>query len=367
MLKVLHIISGDLWAGAEVQAFTLMNSLRSDCDLMAVVMNEGKLAQELKEAGISTVVINESENSSLGIVLTLRNILRTYRPDVIHTHRQKENVLGSLANLISERSVSVRTVHGASEFEFHGFRKVKSKIDDLVGRYLQSGIIAVSASLKEELAERFDLNKIVVIPNGIDSSLLSQRASYIALSEDHSDYCHVGLIGRLEPVKRVDIFLQIANAMRCDQPAGKSLMFHVIGDGSLRGQLENEAKKLNLSDRVLFHGHRNDIASCILSLDVLVMCSDHEGSPMTALEALALGKPIVAHEVGGLIDMLESYPEFLVKDQSVTAFRKALLLTLTSPKLLSVRLPRMFTAKSNSEKILNFYKKLLTQSRGLTS
>lgn len=359
MLKVLHIISGDLWAGAEVQAFNLLNALRSQCDLRVVLMNEGRLAQELKAVGVATHVIDESQHSAFGILLVLRKKIRAYLPDVIHTHRQKENVLGSLANLFASRSVCVRTVHGSNEFEPRGLKKIQGKIDDLVGRYLQDGIIAVSGGLHDELADRFGPGKVVVIPNGIDASLLNQNANRVSFINDHDKSWHIGLVGRLEPVKRVDLFLQIAKAMLDDLPSKKPLMFHIIGDGSLKAQLEEEAKKMNLDGRVYFHGHRNDVASCILSLDALVMCSDHEGSPMTGLEALALGKPIVAHKVGGLIDMLEPYPEFLVNEQSATAFREALLLLLESPEPISVRLPEMFTAKSNAEKTLSFYKNLL--------
>lgn len=361
MVKVLHIISGDLWAGAEVQAFNLLNALRPHCDLMVVLMNEGRLARELRAAGIATQVIDESRNSSFKIVLTLRKILKAYRPDVIHTHRQKENVLGSLANLLAGRNVCVRTLHGSSEFELQGLKKFQSKIDDFVGRYFQHGIIAVSRAMYKELTERFGSGKVAVIPNGIDARLLTQSAKRIALSQDHDAYWHIGLIGRLEPVKRGDLFLAIAKSMLDDRPAEKSLMFHIIGDGSLKAQLEKEAQKLNLDGRICFHGYRNDIASCIVSLDALVMCSDHEGSPMTVLEALALGKPVIAHGVGGLTDMLENYPDFLVTEQSVPAFRRALLLTLASSESMSIQLPEMFTAKSNGEKTLRFYKRLLAR------
>ena len=355
----MHIVSGDLWAGAEVQAYTLISALSTHCDIKVVLMNPGRLERELKKVGISTEVIDESQHSSLGIVFQLKRLMKAYNPDVIHTHRQKENVLGSLANRLTNRAVCVRTVHGASEFELRGIKQLKSKIDDWVGFHWQEGAIAVSDVLLADLNKRYGQDKTVVIPNGIDSQRLKDNAQTIELIENHSSYQHIGLIGRLEPVKRVDIFLNIAKAMLEDQPGAKPLMFHVIGDGSLKTPLEKKSQEMNLDERVVFHGHRDDIASCIQSLDALVMCSDHEGSPMTALEALALGKPMVAHKVGGLVDMLAKYPECLVTEQTHGAFRDALLYVLDKRNPLQISLPEIFTAKNNADSTLQFYTNIL--------
>ena len=362
MLKVMHIVSGDLWAGAEVQAYTLISALSSHCDLKVVLMNPGRLERELKKVGISTEVIDESQHSSLGIVFQLKRLMKAYNPDVIHTHRQKENVLGSLANRLTSKAASVRTVHGASEFQLRGIKQLKHRIDDWVGRYWQQGAIAVSDVLLADLNKRYGPGKTVVIPNGIDAQRLKDNAQTIALIENHSSYQHIGLIGRLEPVKRVDIFLNIAKAMLEDQPGAKPLMFHVIGDGSLKTPLEKKSQEMNLDERVVFHGHRDDIASCIQSLDALVLCSDHEGSPMTALEALALGKPMVAHRVGGLVEMLADYPECLVAEQSPEAFRQALYTVLRNQSRVIISLAERFEAHYNAMSTLEVYQSLASRS-----
>jgi glycosyltransferase involved in cell wall biosynthesis len=104
-------------------------------------------------------------------------------------------------------------------------------------------------------------------------------------------------------VKRVDLFLEAAALLLNEFPS-RNWMFHVFGDGPLRASLETRAAFLRIGDKVVFHGHKQDVLTDMSGLHSLVICSDHEGLPMTALEAIALGVPIVAHAVGGLSEQL---------------------------------------------------------------
>jgi L-malate glycosyltransferase len=116
-IEVLHIASGDRWAGAEVQLWTLVRHLnrREDTRARVVLLNEGETAERLREAGVAVDILDESRLNGLQILLGLRRLIRLHRPDVIHTHRQKENIIGSFANATTLRVPCVRTVHGAPE------------------------------------------------------------------------------------------------------------------------------------------------------------------------------------------------------------------------------------------------------------
>ena len=115
-INVLHIASGDLWAGAEVQLFTLAKALnnRKDIDISVVLLNHGMLEQKLLNEGIDVNVLDESTLNGFQILLQLIYIVREIKPDVIHTHRVKENVLGSVAALFNNIP-TIRTQHGAPE------------------------------------------------------------------------------------------------------------------------------------------------------------------------------------------------------------------------------------------------------------
>lgn len=114
MLHICHIISGDLWAGAEVMAFQLLKGLMvySDLDLFAIVLNNERLAEAIKELGIRVKVVDESRISFYNILLTIRKIFRKHPPDIIHSHRYKENILSYLSSSFIPGVKLISTQHG---------------------------------------------------------------------------------------------------------------------------------------------------------------------------------------------------------------------------------------------------------------
>jgi L-malate glycosyltransferase len=208
---------------------------------------------------------------------------------------------------------AIRTAHGASERAPRGVKArlrhaVISSLDNWCARHAQSRVIAVSRELGARLAEDFPPEHVVVVENGVDVSAVAAQVAPVDFRKDEPDATHVGIVGRLVPVKRVDLFLHSAALLVREEPRRK-WRFHVFGDGPLRADLTRLAAELELEPVARFHGHRSDIVACMAALDVLVMCSDHEGLPMTALEAGVLGVPLVAHAVGGLLDIV---PESLL-------------------------------------------------------
>lgn len=353
-LRVLHVISGDLWAGAEVQAYTLLSQLHSHCHLKVILMNPGRLHEECRALGIDVDVFDENQFNGLQLVRRLYQAICAFRPDIIHTHRQKENILGTLAGRLAGCKCSVRTSHGAPEFESKGVRKLRVKLDQWIGRHWQATVIAVSDDLAKQLERIYPTHHIAVIHNGINESLLAAQAGP---SPFEAGLLHIGIIGRLEPVKRVDLFLE-AIPLILNKAAASDFRFHVIGDGKRRAELEAKAQALGIRDHVTFHGHRSDIPSCLAGLDVLVMCSDHEGTPMVALESLALGTPVVAHNVGGLTEILSGQPALLVDDHSAQGYANAVTAVVPSLGRLSVALEKRYTARQNAEATLALYQRL---------
>ncbi len=358
-LRVMHIISGDLWAGAEVQAFTLLQQLHAKVDLHVIIMNQGELSQRLQSLNIPVTLVLESQRNGLTIIRDMTHLMRQFKPDVLHTHRRKENIFGNIANcfaaiFMGKYTKSVRTSHGAPELAHIRKQRIQLWLDNWVGRYLQHAVIAVSDELAIKLTKIFSAKKIHVIRNGVDQATLLAQAHIADFRYSAPLHQHIGIVGRLEPVKRIDIFLDMAAIMVNQISSSHALKFHVIGDGKLRATMEKKAQQLGLSEHVIFHGHRQDIASCIKSLDVLVMCSDHEGTPMTALEAMALGTPLVAHNTGGLTDILQDYPELLVSSHLPESYAHKGLSLLLSDKM-SVNLHPSYTAEKNMESTFNLY------------
>jgi glycosyltransferase involved in cell wall biosynthesis len=149
-------------------------------------------------------------------------------------------------------------------------------------------------------------DKIAVIPNGLDPG---SARSDLSVNEAKrrlnipEDCLVVGSAGRLEPVKRLDIFLAAAEGIATRIQKSR---FVILGDGREGQRLRQIALEKGLVNRVLFLGHRNDAQDVLRAFDVFILCSDHEGIPMILLEALQLGVPVVARRVGGIPEVLRN-------------------------------------------------------------
>jgi len=301
-LKVLHVASGDLWAGAEAQLFNLSKKLndKSDVSLKVVLLNHGELENRLLNEGIDTVVITENSIGFVGILRALSQVCANWLPDIIHSHRFKENILVGLCSLRFSIP-SVRTVHGASEIEISTFslKGALHQLDLLIGKYVNKKVIAVSEDLKRNLIPGYRDEKIVVIRNGIGVSEQGSKASILPQKE-----FNIGIVGRLTPVKRVDVYLEVAKELlQSDLNVG--LRFYVVGEGALWEELKQRSVSLGIQDNVTFTGHVANSEEYIRSFDCVLMTSSHEGTPMTLLECLRYKTPIIANDVGGICELLE--------------------------------------------------------------
>ena len=367
-LRVLHIASGDLWAGAEVQAFTLISQLGKmpDTAVAATLMNDGTLADKLRSFGVSVCIIDERKTGPLGVFHQLRDVLRDWQPNVIHTHRQKENILGSFANWSCQYVASVRTVHGLTgQFDVWNWggvrRHVVDSLDRWCGRALQQKTIVVSRELGARMKGRLSPERITVIENGVDVEAIRAEQGIAEFRRDEPEHTHIGIAGRLVEVKRVDLFIEAAAALR-RKDLRRRWRFHVFGDGPLHAELQCSSERAGVTDVIKFHGHRQDIATCIGGLDALVICSDHEGMPMIALEAAALGVPTVAHDVGGLPDVVPR--EFLVLRHDAFGYCDGILRALREDARgiaakRAAELQTLFSAERNAERVRAVYEEVV--------
>jgi glycosyltransferase involved in cell wall biosynthesis len=373
-IKVIHVASGDRWAGAEAQVYTLLKTLNkmANVTVYAVILNDGELSKKLGDEGINTTILDETYLSSWKILGRLRSLFQEIQPDIIHTHRLKENVLASVANKLSTNAILVATIHGDSEFNYPIWKihkRAPQWINWFFTRFLYKQLIAVSKDLGEKLTNSYPKKYIQIIENGIDIEAVQLAADSSHFEKDAEKRHHIGIAGRLEQVKRVDIFLDMARLLISSSPENE-WCFHIFGDGSLENQLKDQARSTGITAHVSFHGHREDIASCLQAMDCLVMCSDHEGLPMAPLEALALKTPVVAHKTGGLIDILnDSTVDLLVSDHCPEGYAVAVSKLFSSSvaveQLLERRYKKItldFTAQSNALRCNDLYKNLMGDS-----
>lgn len=303
-----HLGSGDLWAGAENQLYNLVLALhrRDDVDVDVILLNEGLLAERLRHAGVTVTVFHENRFSALGLLARIRRHLVTRRPDILHTHRYKENVIGAFAAALTFTTRSTRTLHGAPEFNAPIWKVRKSVpqwLDWFTARFMQFPIVCVSAELRDRCAGSLPTGRLRVVPNGVDLEALTRAASEEAvdLPGDKRSF-RLGFFGRLTPVKRIDVILELAALLKREAP--HQFGVYLFGEGPLRSELERKVRKLELEEVVHFMGFTSQPASWLRKMDALLLTSDHEGLPMIVLESMALGVPVISHAVGAIPEVL---------------------------------------------------------------
>ncbi|MEL6870150.1 MAG: glycosyltransferase [Pseudomonadota bacterium] len=367
-LSVMHLASGDLWAGAEVQLYQLAVELqrRADLDVSVVLLNEGLLAQRLRAAGLDVVVYDEQTLSGVQILSALRRLFRERRPTLLHTHRQKENVLGSLAARMSGVACSLRTVHGAPEFGAAGLRqKVNRWLDRNSARFLQHAVVMVTNDLATQIGADYPPQKVRVVNNGIALPAQTEPAVDNAGRYRKSDKINVCFAGRLTEVKRADIFIGIAKAL--EDLNDSRFHCHVFGDGPLEQALREQIDREGTQSAVSLWGFCDDMPAALREMDALVMTSNHEGLPMIMLEAMALGVPVVAHAVGGMPEVLGNGDcGVLVSDHSGAGFAAALRSAHDSGALqrnaaaAQVRFDRHYTIAACADRYEALYRELVS-------
>ena len=310
-IAVCHIISGDLWAGAEAQAFTMMSALAKipAIEVSAIVLNHGKLVQKLKEANIAVAVIDERKYSFLQILKIAAEIVEARQAKVLHSHRYKENLLAALIRKRGRPVYLVQTVHGVQE-KFAGVKSLKivayGKLNEFISNRYFDRILAVSRDIQQTLSAKYRPELLRHVANAIDLDqikITKSPAEVRASLAIKPGELVIGAVGRMVPIKGFEVFLKVAQETLRTSPQAK---FVLVGDGPELEKLKTMAGTLGISEQVVFTGFRDDILDVVNALDIFLMTSWHEGIPVALLEAMALEKPTVATGVGGVNEVLEN-------------------------------------------------------------
>jgi glycosyltransferase involved in cell wall biosynthesis len=325
-LRVVHLASGDLWGGAEAQLYALAKELNrsAEISLYVILLNHGILEQRLMGQQISVTVFDESKLNGFQILRKLPRFLRDIRPDIVHTHRQKENVIGSLAALLVGNCKSIRTVHGAAEVTlkpWQVYKMIYRLLDWFCGRFLQDRIVGVSDELATLLTKRF--TRVKAIHNGVDVGELAIQSQLPVDIPGRNDAFKIAFIGRLVDVKRPGMFIEMAGQLVSEDKDRYD--FYVLGDGPLRDKVEMQIRQLKIGSYVHMMGFTMHLPAHLARMNALVVTSDHEGLPVTLLEALSLGIPVVAHAVGSIPRVLEhGRYGILVREQEAAKYAGAI-------------------------------------------
>ncbi|MEP6849646.1 MAG: glycosyltransferase [Acidobacteriota bacterium] len=260
-------------------------------------------------------------------IFKIYSIIRREKPDIIHTHTAKAGTVGRLAGWMYRwltwrtligRPHHVRMVHTFHGHVFHSYYgNAKTRlfliVEKVLARLATDKIIAISDQQLREINQDFGVGRekqFKVVPLGIDlEAFYSDAADRKSIRDEinaSDDEIVVGFVGRLTEIKNIGHLLDVA-AMYNNELSEYSkapIKFVIVGDGHLRVELEAKARKLGITDNLTFLGNRNDTARVYQGLDIVALTSLNEGTPLSLIEAMASGRPVISTLVGGVVDLL---------------------------------------------------------------
>ena len=342
-IRVLRVIARLNTGGPALHVSYLTSGLRDrgyETTLVAgsLARGEGSMAYVAEERGVDVVSLPDlhREISPLHDVRAahrLAAVIRRIRPHILHTHTAKAGAVGRTAALIARDvrpPIVVHTFHGHVLRGYFG--PARSRFFRTVERRLASAstaLVAVSPEVRDDLValgvappEKFTVIRLgIELAERVDTSE-EARARARRMMGIPPERFTVGWIGRMTAVKRTEDILHGFKRLR---ERGVDACLCLVGDGPDRAAIEQEASALEIARRCLFLGYQVDVAPFYAAFDALVLPSANEGTPVSAIEALAGGKPVVATRVGGVPDVVrDGVDGFLVEPQDVDALAERL-------------------------------------------
>jgi glycosyltransferase involved in cell wall biosynthesis len=322
-IGVVHLVTTIEFGGLEKVVLDLVRCRTRETFDMRVMCLEtaGALAPRYAELGIPVETIGRPGDRFPQRVARLASRLRALRTQVLHTHNPGPHLHGAFAAALARVPVLVHTKHGRNRVE----RRMVRVINNVNSR-LTDCVIAVSddaATVSREL-ERIPSSKVRTIHNGVDL----EHYAYRGPRTDRSNLRAV-TVARLDPVKDQGTMLRAVRLIVDEDP---SFSLDIVGDGPLRGELESLRAQLGLDRHVRIHGFQVDIRPFLAQADIFLLSSVSEGIPLTLLEAMAVGLPGVATDVGGNREVIvDGVTGYLVPPHSPDSLAEAILALKADP------------------------------------
>jgi glycosyltransferase involved in cell wall biosynthesis len=391
-IKIIHIITRlDKGGSAENTLLTALGINKKKYEVILVKGPTYESRMSNKEHATISADLKEARLKGVRIVnlpFLLRRINPVYdllalfslyiflikeNPTIVHSHTSKAGLLGRLAAKLAGVPIIVHTPHGHVFFGYFGPFKTKIFIllEKLASR-ITDKIVTLSNREKEDyrLFKIAEEDKFSVICSGIGlnkftESLLSEKQKLRKELGIPENSLIVGTAGRLVPVKGPEFLVKAAKYMISKYP---DAYFIFTGDGPLENGLRRKALEMGISDNVIFLGWRDDVAKIISIYDIFVLPSLNEGMGRVLAEAMALGKPIVASNIGGIPDLvIHGKNGFLVPPKNPKELVKYIQVLIEDKDkrvkmgLKGKEISLNFGAKSMIERIASLYEELLIQ------
>lgn len=283
--KIIHVLNTGTYSGAENVAITIINKMKRENDIIYVSL-DGPIKNYLEENNINFEPVKKIT------IKEIRRVIKKYNPDIIHAHDFTTSVICAFA--CGKKKV-ISHIHNNTLW----IKKVNMySILYLLSSLKYSKILLVSESIiKEYIFRKFIYRKTEVIGNPVDIQKTIKKSEKEKIEEKYD----IIFLGRFSQAKNPRKFIEIINKLK-EKINVKAVM---IGDGPLKEECEKIIEQYNLKDAITIKGFMENPYKILKNTKILCMTSEWEGYGLVAIEALTLGKPVVATKVGGIPDIVK--------------------------------------------------------------
>lgn len=354
-MKILQVIPYFCFGGAETMCENLTYALKAQGHEVTVVSLFGEktpISRRMEEKNVRILYLDKKLGLDLSTVPKLKRIMEAEKPDVVHTHLNVIKYAAAAARM-AKVPKCVHTVHNVADQEAEG--KIQKITNGFYFRRGWSVPVALSPEVQSSIVSFYGLKEeqVPIAYNGIDLSRCLPKERYSA-----GENFHILHIGRFNEQKNHAMLLRVFQKLALENP---NLRLDLIGDGELRLEIEGLAEALGIKEKVSFLGAQSNVYPYLHDADLFLLPSRYEGMPMTLIEAMGTGLPIVATAVGGVPDMLKNGEDGITipceEDQIVDACK-----ALISDEALRERIGRAarksadrFSAQTMGERYLEIY------------
>jgi len=355
--KIIHIITRlDKGGSAEttLQTVSLLNQKKYELFLahgLSLESNMSNMEKELVERDLSlakaknvkvftipSLVRRLSFKNDLLAFISIYRLIKRIKPHIVHTHTSKAGWLGRLAAFLARVPIIIHTPHGHVFHSYYG--PFLTKIFVIAERILSLMTDRITALTDRERDEHLEqgiasIEKFVIVHSGVMLQQIMNMNIDVERGKKKlgipQNSIVIGAVGRLVPIKGHKFLVSAAKRIIREFD---NTVFVFVGDGYLKSRLERQAEYLGVRKNIIFTGWRKDVIEALNLFDILVLPSLNEGMGKVLIEGMALGKPIVASSVGGIIDLVEDGDNgILVPPRDSNALEEAILKLIRNKNL----------------------------------
>lgn len=289
MKRVLHLLASNTFSGAENVACTIIKTTDEEAIYASPL---GPISDNLEKMGIKYVPLKSFT------VKELNKIIDEYKIDIIHAHDYKASFL---ASFFGRKIRVISHIHCIPEFA-RKWTILSIAYKLVINKFYK--IIMVSNDIKERsIYSKYTEDKIEIIQNVLDPKVIINKSI-----EFEAEDCDVIFVGRLTDVKNPFYVVDIIKAIK---NTNSDIKCFIAGDGDLKEQLIEKIKTENLESNIRLLGFQSNVYPYIKNAKVAILTSKSEGTPMSVIETLILGTPLVSNGVGGLSKMFANHQEYI--------------------------------------------------------